>query len=226
MTRIYDTFLAGGLVMWPLLSLSIVTLACALERVWFWCNLVIREKRLVREVLATAEIDLEKAEAIAERANHLAIGRFLLEPLKLKNSSPEIFHLAVKAASDKECVEIRRGNRLLESVIAIAPLLGIIGTATGLITAFTNLKTGTTDFFLVTAGIGQALISSATGITIAVVAFIFFRIFVILQLQQIDFFSKVGNELELIYLQHWSNQQLTVSSGHLKLNSNHSGNDK
>ncbi|KAF3890837.1 MotA/TolQ/ExbB proton channel family protein [Tolypothrix bouteillei VB521301] len=210
--------------MWPLLFLSIVTLACALERTWFWCNLTIRERRLVRKVLAAAEIGLEEAEAIALCAKDLSIGRFLVEPLKLRNPTPETFHLAVKAACDKECLEMRRGNRLLESAIAIAPLLGILGTASGLIAAFKHIKTGsnTTDFSAVTTGLAEALITSTTGIALAIIAFVIFRIFVILQFRQIDFFSKVGYELELIYLQRWNNVQLTIHSEQLTVNSNQS----
>jgi biopolymer transport protein ExbB len=226
MTEIYDTFLAGGLVMWPLLFLSIVTLGCALERTWFWCRLTIRERRLVRKVLAAAEVSLEEAEAIAASAKDLSIGRFLVEPLKLKNPTPETFHLAIKAAWDKECVEMRKGNRLLESTIAIAPLLGILGTANGLITAFSHVKTDIkTDFSAVTVGIGEALITSTTGIALAILAFVIFRIFLILQLQQIDFFSKVGNELELIYLQRWNNAQAPLPIEQLTANSNPSIDD-
>lgn len=206
MTRIYDTFLAGGLVMWPLLGLSVLTLACILERSWFWLKLVIQEKQVVREILAAAKVDLEKAEKIAETSQSLAISRFLVEPLRLKNPTPETFHLAIKAACDKECMAMRKGDMLLESVVAIAPLLGILGTANGLFTVFTNLKTnsvGITDFSTVTSGIVEALISSITGIAVAIFAFIFFRVFLCLQSQQMSFFSQVGNELELIYLQCW-----------------------
>lgn len=206
MTRIYDTFLAGGLVMWPLLGLSVLTLACILERSWFWLKLVIQEKQVVREILAAAKVDLEKAEEIAETSQTLAISRFLVEPLRLKNATPETFHLAIKAACDKECMAMRKGDMLLESVVAIAPLLGILGTANGLFTVFTNLKTnsvGITDFSTVTSGIVEALISSITGIAVAISAFIFFRVFLCLQSQQMSFFSQVGNELELIYLQCW-----------------------
>ncbi|GAA6623798.1 MotA/TolQ/ExbB proton channel family protein [Scytonema sp. NUACC26] len=214
--------------MWPLLFLSVVTLVCALERTWFWCTLTIRERRLVRKVLAAAEVSLEEAEAIALCAKDLSIGRFLVEPLKLRNPTPETFHLAIKAACDKECLEMRKGNRLLESAIAIAPLLGILGTANGLIAAFSHVKTGInkTDFSAVTVGIAEALITSTTGIALAIIAFVIFRIFVVLQLQQIDFFSKVGNELELIYLQRWNNVQSTIHSEQLTANSNQPVDDR
>lgn len=206
MTQAYDIFLAGGLVMWALLGLFTVTSVCILERSWFWLRLIVQEKKVVREVLTTAKVDLEKAEEIAENAQTLAIGRFLVEPLRLKKPSPETFHLAIKAACDREFVEMRKGGMLLKSVVAIAPLLGILGTAEGLVTTFTNLKTNSfniTDFSTVTLGLTQALISSTTAIAVAIFAFVFFRLFLCLQARQMGFFSQVGNDLELIYLQCW-----------------------
>jgi biopolymer transport protein ExbB len=215
MTRIFDTFQAGGLLMWPLLGLSIATFAHVLERSSFWFNLIADEKQVVDNVLAAAKVDLNKARAIAQNAESSAIGRFLLAPLLLKHPSPETFHLAIQAAGDKEFVLMRKGDKLLESVIAIAPLLGILGTASGLLRTFYNLRNGkvdSRDVSAVTAGIGEALITSATGIAVAIIAFVFFQIFINLRSRQIDFFSKTGNELELIYLQIWHEPAITTSS--------------
>ncbi len=206
MTRIFDTFLAGGLVMWPLLGLSIATIACVSERGWFWFKLISKEKKLVEAVLTAAKEDLGKAGSIANESQDLAIGRLLLAPLKLRRPSPETFHMALKAASDKEVMEMRRGDRLLEAVMAIAPLLGILGTAGGLITTYGNLQGADADAnraFLVGKGIGEALISSASGISLAILALVSYRIFLNLQASQIDYFIKVVNEFELIYLQFW-----------------------
>ena len=206
MTRIYDILLAGGFVMFPLLVLSVVTFGCAIERCWFWFQLIIQEKKIVQEVLSAARVDLEKAEAIASRSQGLAIGRFLSAPLKLRSSSPEIFHLAIKASCDKECVEMYKGDKLLESVMAIAPLLGILGTSAGLFTTFQQLRSGQVNSLNVSAvasGIAQALIASATGMSVAILALVFLRIFIIVRSHQINYFSQVGCELELIYLQFW-----------------------
>jgi biopolymer transport protein ExbB len=215
MTQAYDTFLAGGLIMWPLLALSMITLVCILERSWFWLRLLIQEKQIVREVLTTAKVNLKKAEEIADSAQTLAIGRFLVEPLRLKKPSPEAFHLAIKAACDKEFIEMAKGDMLLKNVAAIAPLLGILGTANGLVTSFTKLKTNSSeilDFSTVMLGISQAVITSTTAITLAICAFIFFRIFISLRLQQMGFFSQVGNDLELIYLQCWHDPSTKTSN--------------
>jgi biopolymer transport protein ExbB len=224
MNRIYDILLAGGLVMFPLLVLSVATFGCAVERCWFWFKLIIQEKQIVQEVLSAARVDLEKAEAIAERAQGLAIGRFLLAPLRLRSCSPEIFHLAIKASSDKECIQMYKGDKLLESVMAIAPLLGILGTAGGLITTFQQIKTGqvnSTNVSAVASGIAQALIASTTGMSVAILALVFLRIFVIVRSRQIDYFSQVGSELELIYLKFWhesSTAEVTIQGVNQKLN--------
>ena len=207
MSTLYDTFLKGGATMWPMLGLSIATFACAFDRGWFWFQLMTKEDRLVHDVLAAAKVDLYKAAKIAERAKDLAIGRFLLAPLQLNQPTPETFHLAMEAAADKEFVQMRKGDKLLESVIAIAPLLGLLGTVTGLITTFSNLKIGTggssADLGKAASGIGEALITTATGMIVAIIALFFFRIFVSLQSQQMDYFSEVGSQLELIYRQLW-----------------------
>jgi biopolymer transport protein ExbB len=205
MTRIFDIFLAGGLVMYPLLALSVITFAYALERIWFWFRLISQQKRVVHQVLTAAKVDLQKALIVAETAEGLAIGRLLAAPLKLKSPSPETFHLAINAALDKEFVQMRKGEKLLESVIVIAPLFGILGTAIGLITMYQNLTTGKADS--TTAALGEALISSAAGIGVAVAAFVFFRIFLIVRSHQMNYFSKVGSELELIYLEFWGSRE-------------------
>ncbi|MBW4619544.1 MAG: MotA/TolQ/ExbB proton channel family protein [Cyanosarcina radialis HA8281-LM2] len=207
MSRFYDLVVQGGPVMWPMLALSVSTIACGLERGIFWFQLLSQEHRIVRDVLQAANRDLEKAAAIAERAEHLAIGRFLLAPLKLKKPTPETFRLAMEAAGDKEFIQMRKGDKLLESVVALAPLLGLLGTVTGLIITFDNLKIGgsgtTADTTKAAAGIGEALITTAGGMIVAIVALVIFRIMVTLQARQIDYFSEVGTELELIYRKIW-----------------------
>jgi len=192
--------------MWPILALSIATVACAFERAWFWFQLLSQEDRIVHDVLAMARVDLKKAAAIASRARTQPMGRFLFAALKLKDPTPETFRLALEASGDKEFAQMRRGDKLLETIIAVAPLLGLLGTVTGLIVTFNNLKIGSsvqTDTTAAAAGIGEALITTASGMVVAIVALLFYRAFVSLQTQQIDYFSEVGSELELIYRQVW-----------------------
>ena len=207
MSRVFDLITKGGPIMIPIVGLSIATFACTFERTWFWYQLLRKEDRVVHDVLDAAHHDLEKAAAIAARDQNTAIGRFLLAPLKLKQPTPETFRLALEAAGDKEFVQMRKGDKLLESAVGIAPLLGLLGTVIGLITTFANLNIGgggsAADTTRAAAGIGEALTATAGGMIVAIIALSCFRIFVTLQTQQIDYFSKVGSELELIYRQIW-----------------------
>ena len=195
----------------PLLGFSVVTLSCALERAWFWIRLISHEKQIVRDVLTAAQHNLDEAATIASYAKGQPIGRFLMAPLRLYQPTPETFHLALEASADKEFVKMHKGDKLFETVVAIAPLLGLLGTVTGLIKTFGSLQIGgptggaaTQGANQAAAGIGEALIATAMGMIVAIIALLFLRVFLSLQTQQIDYFTEVGNELELIYRQHWT----------------------
>lgn len=209
----------------PLLGLSVATISCALERSLFWFQLLRQEDKIVHDVLEAARIDLDKAAAIAAHAQALPIGRYLLAPLKLNQPTPETFRLALEAAGDKEFIQMHKGDKLLESVVGIAPLLGLLGTVTGLIVTFNNLDIGGggagDSASKAAAGIGEALITTASGMIVAIIALSVFRVFVTLQSSQIDYFSEVGNELELIYRQLW--YEPSVSDQNLSINEQPSG---
>ena len=192
----------------PIVGASVFTLACALERATFWTDLLKREAKVVNEVLDKARNDLEGAAAIASRARDLPIGRFLLAPLSLRNPSPDSFRLSLENAADKEFVKMRKGDKLLETVVAVAPLLGLLGTVTGLIATFESLNIGgggdgASGATEAAAGIGEALITTAAGMVVAILALLVLRVMVTLQAQQMDYFSEAGNELELIYREYW-----------------------
>lgn len=200
----------------PVMGFSVATIACALERSWFWYQLLTQEDQVVHDVLEAAQYDLDKARQVAEKAQLLPIGRFLLAPLKLKQPSPETFRLAMEAAGDKEFARMRKGDKLLETTVAVAPLLGLLGTVTGLIVTFSNLNIGgggtTEQTTQAAAGIGEALITTAAGMIVAIMALLVYRVLVALQARQIDYFAEVGTELELIYRQVWYEPLLAANS--------------
>ncbi|MBD1916330.1 MULTISPECIES: MotA/TolQ/ExbB proton channel family protein [Cyanophyceae] len=207
MTTVLDVLVKGGPVMVPILGCSVLTIATALERALFWTKLLRREDQVVAEVLDASRRDLSQAAAIAAQSQDLPIGRFLLAPLRLKQPSPETFRLAMETVGDRELVKMRKGDKLLETVVAIAPLLGLLGTVTGLIATFSNLNIGGggsgDQATAAASGIGEALITTAAGMVVAILALLIFRVLVTLQAQQVDYFSDAGNELELIYRQYW-----------------------
>lgn len=207
MSTVFDFLAKGGPVMVPILGCSVLTIATAFERSLFWTRLLQREGQVVDDVLDAARRDLSEAAAIATQSQDLPIGRFLMAPLRLKHPSPETFRLAMETAGDREFVKMRRGDKILETIVAVAPLLGLLGTVTGLIATFASLDIGGggsgEQASAAASGIGEALITTAAGMVVAIMALLVFRVMVSLQAQQIDYFSDAGNELELIYRQYW-----------------------
>ncbi|GAB4460700.1 MAG: MotA/TolQ/ExbB proton channel family protein [Elainellaceae cyanobacterium] len=215
MAALIDLVIKGGPVMIPIVGFSVATVACGLERAWYWYRLLTQENQVVQDVLEAARHDLSEAEAIAEQAQDIPVGRFLLAPLRLRQPSPETFRLAMEAAGDREFAEMRKGDKLLETTIAVSPLLGLLGTVTGLINTFNNLNIGggggegtSAQATRAAAGIGEALITTAAGMIVAILALLVFRLLVSLQARQMDYFSAAGSELELIYRQFWDESAL------------------
>jgi biopolymer transport protein ExbB len=213
MSTVLDLVREGGIVMYPLTVLSVITVACSLERGAFWYGLLSTEQRIAHDVLATARYSLDDARDVADKVRHTPIGRYLLAPLSLHNPNPETFRLALEAAADKEFVKMRKGDKILETIVAISPLLGLLGTVTGLIATFDSLNVGgggTGESATKAAGgIGEALISTAAGMIVAILALVAYRTFISFQGRQMDYFSDIGSELELIYRQVWYDSLVT-----------------
>jgi biopolymer transport protein ExbB len=213
----------GGPAMWPLLALSILALGTILERIWFWTSLSFRERETVNRVLDAATRDWYAARELALEARRQPIGRYLYAPLRLKNPDPELFRLALESAADDELASMRRGEKLLEAIVALAPLLGLLGTVLGLIESLGSIRIsdlGTASTAGVTLGIAEALITTATGMIVAIVSLAFYRFFQALWYNQLKVFRKVGSELELLYRQDWMHGKDTDTHRHRELTEN------
>ncbi len=201
-----DLFNKGGVTMWPLLLLSILTVTVIFERSRFWFNVLNKEKEIVNRILDATRRDWGMATEIARQAYDQPVGRFLLQALQLPSPDPDLFRLALESSADDEIAGMRRGDKILEAVIAMAPLLGLLGTVLGLIRtlgAITFTALGTEAGKDAAGGIGESLISTAAGIIVALFALSFYRIFQGLVFNQAKVFRRAGNEVELLYRQKW-----------------------
>jgi biopolymer transport protein ExbB len=206
-TAILELFEKGGISMWPLLFLSILSLSTILERLVFWLSVVTTERALINRVLEAARYDWQVAREIAKQSSRKPIGRYLYAPLRLQNADPEVFRLALESAADNELAAMRRGEKAMEAVIALSPLLGLLGTVLGLINSLGSIRLGdigTNATRDVTSGIGEALISTAAGLIVAIMTLAFYRIFQGFLFSQLKMFTRSGNELELLYRQFWA----------------------
>ena len=204
---IAELFEKGGVAMWPLAVLSVLALGTILERIWFWLGLLSREKETINKILDSSNTgNWDRAVQIARETRHRPIGRFLYAPLRRKNPDPETFKLALEAAAEEELHAMRRGEKILQAAIALAPLLGLLGTVLGLIRSLNGIKL--TDLASgsgtgVTLGISESLISTATGMIVAITSVAFYWVFQGLLVKQVNLFRRSGNELELLYRERY-----------------------
>ncbi|MEM6436761.1 MAG: MotA/TolQ/ExbB proton channel family protein [Cyanobacteria bacterium P01_D01_bin.115] len=205
--NITELFARGGIAMWPLLFLSVLAFGTIIDRIWFWSRILTKEREVAGRVLEAARRDWAAAKDIAQQANKLPMGRFLRSALSLETPDPEVFRLALETSADEELTVMRKGEKGLEAVIALAPMLGLLGTVLGLINSLgsirlSDLASDSTSGTVL--GIGEALISTAAGLVIAIVSLAFYRLFQGFVFGQAKVFRQSGSELELLYRQAWS----------------------
>ncbi|MBI2104988.1 MAG: MotA/TolQ/ExbB proton channel family protein [Candidatus Omnitrophica bacterium] len=159
-------FLKGGPVMWPLLLCSVIALGVILERLTFW----MQERRtqdtgLVHRLLHLTERGLFDEVAAAARGTRDAVARILVNGLSHHHFSLEG---ALEVAVNAELKRMKRYLGVLDTIITVAPLLGIFGTVTGILVAFGALEGRIPDPKVVASGIAQAVITTVAGLAIAI----------------------------------------------------------
>ncbi len=162
-----EMFKSGGPVMYPLLACSIIVLTVVIERLIFWIRLDMqRNQPLVDEVLELCRsADWESVKTRAIRSKDFII-RILVTGILHREFS---MTKAMESAAADEVKKMRQYMGVLDTMITVAPLFGIFGTVTGIITSFDVLgTTGIEHPEAVTAGIAEALITTAAGLGIAI----------------------------------------------------------
>lgn len=168
-----EIFLKGGPIMWPLLATSIVALATALERLMFiWAERRKRQPEAVEKFLSLVERgDVEGARKAVDGSTDF-VARTLHYALQHREES---LSSALLRAANLELKRFNRGLAMLDTIITLAPLLGLLGTVTGMIHAF-GLIGGELDApTAITGGVAEALIATAFGLGIAITALIPFN---------------------------------------------------
>ncbi|MBG0742655.1 MotA/TolQ/ExbB proton channel family protein [Cylindrospermopsis raciborskii LB2897] len=200
---IKQLFIAGGVVMWPLLFSSIIAVGLIIERIWFWSKITRRQERVVKYVLNLyRQNNLVNAIDILQKNADLPIARIFLTALELEEPNPEEFRLALETEAQAEIPLLKRFTTVFDTIIALAPLLGLLGTVLGLINSFASLNIGNvggTQTAGVTGGISEALVSTATGLIVAISTLLFANSFRGLYQRQIALIQEYGGQLELLY---------------------------
>jgi biopolymer transport protein ExbB len=201
--EISNLFKAGGIVMWPLLFFSVLAVSLIIERIIFWSKISNRQNRIVQSVLKLyRQGDVVSTLTALHNNADLPMARIFLAALELEEPNPEEFRLALESEAQAEIPLLKRFQNIFDTIIGLAPLLGLLGTVLGLITSFASLNIGDvggTKTAGVTSGISEALVSTASGLVVAIITLFFANTFRGLYLRQIAWIQEYGGQLELLY---------------------------
>lgn len=184
--------------MYPLLICSLISLTITIERIIFWS----REKRrmdrsLLDEMFEKIENGFHgKALTLGKKSKDYLV-RIVCFALSHHKSS--MFNVLEMAAED-EIDRMKRGMVIMDTIITLAPLLGILGTVIGIIVSFDFLgQAGIEDPKAVTGGIAQALFTTAAGLTIALATIIPYNFFVVKVEKAARSIEKCTANLEILH---------------------------
>lgn len=199
-------FTVSGVVIWPLLAASILVVTLILERSWFWWQVSQHQERVINTFLVDYAQHPKMAIETLGKQQSLPMGRIFLAALSLEHATPDEFKLALESSAQAEIPLLKRFSTVFETVVGLAPLLGLLGTILGLISALSSVQigdVGTARAAGVTAGIGEALVSTALGLVVAMVTLIFANVFQGLYRRQRAAIADYGGRLEIAYRQYY-----------------------
>ena len=174
-----ELFLKGGPFMWWLLTVALVGFVFLIERFWTLNRARVNTRRLIGRVITT--LRNEGVQAAAEECQKIRgpIAAILYSGLQKADQGPEAVEKAISTAGTIEMAFLERGLIWIASVTTIAPLIGFLGTVSGMIRAFEAIAAAEqVNAKLVASGISEALITTATGLIVAIPATIGYNYFV------------------------------------------------
>jgi biopolymer transport protein ExbB len=175
-----DIIHKGALATYPLILLSIVSVTVVLERLWSLRNIssiTLRITDSLIEPIKRGQRDL--AVAICRQNSHSPAGRIFLNILDKEGSRQlETANTFANEAMFEETQNLRKHLWILGTVASSAPFIGLLGTVVGIIKSFESMAiAGTGGFAVVAAGISEALVATALGLAVAIIAVIFYNYF-------------------------------------------------
>jgi len=176
--KVLELIKAGGWVMWPIMLASVVAMAIVVERFWSLQRKRIAPDNLVAQVwqwLRGGQLDDVRLQAL--RAGS-PLGRILAAGLVNRRHERAIIRESIEETGRLVVFELERYLNTLGTIAAISPLLGLLGTVFGMIQMFGALKAvGAGNPAELAGGIGQALITTAAGLVVAIPSLYFYRYF-------------------------------------------------
>jgi len=169
---------AGGLIMWPILLCSVISLAIVAERFWSLQSKRVTPKNLVAQVWQWDKVGHLDAKRIKDLRMASPLGRILAAGLVNRRHDREVMKESIEEVGRHVAHELERFLNTLGTIASITPLLGLLGTVIGMIKVFAVITAqGVGDPAVLAEGISEALITTAAGLTVAIPSLMFYRYF-------------------------------------------------
>jgi biopolymer transport protein ExbB len=175
---VFEIIKSGGWVMVPLVLCSILSIAIMSERFWSLQRKNVVPKGLVPQIWKwVKEGRLDKQRLTALR-NSSPLGKILAAGLVNMHHDREMMKASIEEASGQVVHELERYLNALATIAEISPLLGLLGTVTGLIKMFAAIgQVGLGNPMVLSTGLAEALITTAAGLFVAIPAYVGYRYF-------------------------------------------------
>ena len=167
---------AGGPLMWPIIFCSIIAAAIVLERLWTLQDKRVLPDELPRKVWQLIENGQVTDKVIVALEQHSPLGRLLAAGLTNRHRSHEVLMERLEDAGRHVVHELERYLNTLGTIAGVSPLLGLLGTVTGIIRAFDAIQAGGMGSpTVLSGGIAEALVCTAAGLCVAIPSLIAYR---------------------------------------------------
>lgn len=174
----FELIVSGGWLMIPIIGCSVLSLAICLERMWELRANKIAPPDLMNNVLSWLKSGAMTAERMKEVKNSSPLGRIFVSGLQNARHGRDVMKESIQETATQVVHELERFLTALGTIASVAPLLGLLGTVIGMIKVFTEIMIqGTGNASVLAGGISEALITTASGLAVAIPTLIFHRHF-------------------------------------------------
>ena len=193
--------------MWPLLFISIITLACIIDRIIYWATFSKKNNRISKLILEKYVDNSNEFLDFLKKKNNNPYSQILINIFNMNFSNEKDFEKGLEINLINKNKEFNKYGNIFNLTIGIAPLLGLLGTVLGLMNSFSFIDIGSvgTNTKEVTGGISEALVSTAYGLIIAIITISFSSYFNSCKRDEIIALREFGIKFQILYFNKSSN---------------------
>jgi len=169
---------SGGFIIWPIILLSIISLAIIIEKSWNLARDIVLPKDLTKDIISQIKKKSLTSSMKEKMAQDSIQGTIFFSLIEEKIKSKTNLRLRAEEIGRFEINRLEKFMTLLGTIASVSPILGLLGTVTGMISIFSNLLALETNSIAPLAGgIAEALVTTAAGLIVAIPSLIFYRSF-------------------------------------------------